>query len=72
MEYHDAINLLAQSGHAMIVMNLCIYNERPAFLTLPRGKKIQDIKSAGHVLLRVQEGLDKLVNLWNKLTPVTR
>ena len=31
-EYNQAIRLLAAKGHALIVLNLCIYNEKPLFL----------------------------------------
>ena len=37
-EYHEAIALLAQSGHALLVMNLCIYNERPLFFKNRKGR----------------------------------
>ena len=32
-EYTDAMHRLTQTGHAPLLVNLCIHNDRPRFLT---------------------------------------
>ncbi len=59
IEYNEAIGLLAASGHALLIINLCVYNERPIFL---RGASTQSENS----LFAVREGLDALTRLWRK------
>ena len=59
LEYHEAINLLASSGHALLLLNLCVYNERPVFLRGPHAQ-------AESALDAVREGLDALAELWKR------
>ncbi len=74
-EYQSALAHLSRGGHAALVMNICIFNERPAFL----------IPSAAHkhktendrLLDRFIEGLDILRMLWcgsvpKKIRPAER
>lgn len=70
MEYHDAIHLLAGSGHALIIMNLCIYNERPFFLkcselrqNLPKPDRIAATETA---IIKLREGFDLLLRHWKR------
>ena len=72
LEYHEAITLLAQSGHALLIMNLCIYNERPAFLSRLHGATFAQMKPRQRAILNVREGLDKLVTLWKRGKVETR
>ena len=72
LEYHDALTLLAQSGHAMLVMNLCVYNERPAFLSSKKNKLLAECKAEQRALLQLREGLDKLVAHWKRGEPKNR
>ena len=65
LEYHEAITLLAQSGHALIIMNLCIFNERPVFLNA-RPTQISACKSRQRAILSVTDGLDRLVRHWHR------
>ena len=44
-EYHDAMKTLTGSGHALLLINVCIHNERPKFLNL-RNFKINTSHSA--------------------------
>lgn len=60
-EYNDAMRKLADSGHALLVMNICLYNERPKFLeSSPRRS------AAGSTLLKFRDGLDILVQHWHR------
>jgi len=71
-EYHEAMALITASGHALIVMNLCIYNERPPFLKLPNGGTAHTAKLAGkHLayLRKLSEGLDLLAAHWKRAKP---
>ena len=63
-EYQDALSLLADSGHAIALMNLCVYNERPKFLD---GPKNFGVKDRAESLAQVREGLDRLVKLWKRV-----
>lgn len=49
-EYNEAINLLVKTGHAIPIINLCIYNDR---------KIIRNIEI-------IKNGLDILTILWKK------
>jgi hypothetical protein len=68
MEYHEAINLLAQRGYAMILMNLCIYNERPVFLKAP---KTLDSRKKTTSLFPIIDGLDLLDDHWQRTLRAT-
>ncbi len=65
-EYNEAINTLTKSGHAILLMNLCIYNERPKFLDC---YSISKIKNNDNNLININilcNGLDVLAKLWQK------
>jgi len=59
-EYIDAINTLRAMGQALLVMNVCIYNERPRMLC---GNEA-DAKSLCDFTARLSGGLDVLSGLW--------
>jgi len=63
-EYRDAIHALALSGQVTMLLNVCIYNERPAFMTAPTSK--EHAKRAEETLAGLKKGLDILVQLWNR------
>lgn len=62
-EYNNAINLLAKTGHAILLINLCIYNERPKFLNfLP--DKLQKNTGITENITKISDGLAILAKLW--------
>lgn len=71
LEYNEALNLLARSGHALIVMNLCVFNERPAFLkakkncTATTEKRLKLARNEA-MLQQLRDGLDLLVQHWRR------
>lgn len=65
-EYNEAINLLTSTGYAISLMNLCIYNERPKFLNLPKTSITKNIEEITNNISRLKSGLDILVRLWKR------
>jgi hypothetical protein len=65
-EYNDAMALLASGGHTRLILDICIYNERPAFLksNMPIQPHHRAIASA--FLRCLQEGLDRLREHWQR------
>ena len=65
-EYRDAVQALSVSGNVALVVNLCVYNERPKFLDAPT--RITQKQAALNVetLRRTHEGLNLLVKLWRR------
>jgi hypothetical protein len=55
---------LALSGQISLIINVCVYNERPAFLILTTTKK-QALKAENDIE-GLRKGLDILVKLWNR------
>lgn len=69
-EYNDAIILLGTRGFAPMLLNLCIYNERPKFLSLRRPVTAKRVDEATAMLAAIRDGFDLLITLWNrKKTP---
>ena len=66
LEYHEAINCLTQSGHAPILRNICVHNDRPAFLKANESKTKKYAKDAAALITTLCDGLDILANLWGK------
>jgi hypothetical protein len=65
-EYHEAIKKLADKGNVPLLMNLCVYNERPKFLNLRQpapGKRLTETET---MLRDLRAGLDILAKLWGK------
>ena len=63
-EYHEAIKNLTQRGHASGIIDLCIFNERPAFLNIHRAVSE---KSALKLIKKIEDicaGLEILVKYW--------
>lgn len=65
-EYNEAMMLLALSGHALMLLNVCVHNERPAFLRIrPRMTQKHAVQAErGTRLLR--DGLDVLAKHWGR------
>jgi hypothetical protein len=64
-EYNEALKLLSHSGHTLMLLNICVFNERPKFLqhgkkTAAKAKKMQTILDNLHA------GLDILTAHWCK------
>ena len=59
-EYHEAIRTLG--GHALLLMNVCVYNERPAFLNAALYEK----EASPALIGRLCMGLDILCGLWGR------
>jgi len=60
-EYNLAINALTKGGYAILIMNLCIYNELPksfSFFAKNYGK------DSGKTAISIRNGLDILKTLW--------
>jgi len=55
-EYSDAIKKITVSGHALLLMNLCIYNERPKFLNLTSQTMNKDLKETTEMLANLRDG----------------
>lgn len=66
-EYSQAINLLNKTGYAQLIINICIYNERPKFLNLMGENHLPIQPNIKQDLKKIQEGLDILANLWKNL-----
>lgn len=65
-EYTEALQLLSQGGHVTLLMNLCVYNERPRFLSKPLSKSDGYTKSTLRALEKTRAGLDVLVKYWRQ------
>jgi len=65
LEYHEAVRELSRSGHVALLLSLCVHNERPRFLTQPKGKKYYT-QGAAKMILDLREGLDILAVLWKR------
>ena len=61
-EYHEAINKITLSGHIILLVNVCVYNERPKFLNTIRG----DALESAETIARLRAGLDVLAKLWRR------
>lgn len=60
-EYHEAIMRMRPGGHAPLVVGVCVYNERPAFM---KGRAAH--AESQNIIGRLCEGLDILVALWGR------
>lgn len=65
-EYHEAIRNITQSGHALLLMNICIYNERPKLLSHPTKASKADSSEMAAFKNKLQSGLEVLNALWSK------
>jgi len=59
-EYHDAMKKLADSGHALLLINICIHNDRPKFLNVRKSVKVTDM------ITDLRDGLDILAKQWER------
>lgn len=66
MEYNEAIKLLNQQGYSLLILNTCIFNERPGFLKLPKKLNRKSAAETGALLDNFRSGLDILVRHWCK------
>lgn len=62
-EYNNAISTLTQSGHALLIINLCIYNEFPKSINF---SALNMKKNTYYYISNLRNGLDILVKLWNR------
>jgi hypothetical protein len=60
-EYSVAVNSLTQGGCAILIMNLCIYNELPKSFSF-FGKN--NAKDSAETAISIRKGLDILKTLW--------
>lgn len=63
-EYGAAINLLTKSGHSLMLLNICVYNERPRFLNMSKEEMARNSESIAANISRLRDGLDILSTLW--------
>ncbi len=65
LEYHEAIRKLSASGHSVLLLNICVHNERPAFL-FPRKMNNANAYRNSLMIDLLREGLDVLATLWKR------
>lgn len=65
-EYHDAVQKLNDRGLAALMMNLCIHNERPKFLSLHAPVTEARAREATAFIENLRAGLDLLVTHWGR------
>lgn len=63
-EYNEAIERLNNSGYALLIINICIYNERPKSLDLNLSLRQNSQANAKQDIKKLRDGLDILVKLW--------
>jgi len=64
-EYHEAVHQLTKSGHALLVLNVCIYNQRPRFLKAR--SRLTALSAADvNIITNLRDGLDILAALWGR------
>ncbi|MFO0389870.1 MAG: hypothetical protein ACK502_09180 [Alphaproteobacteria bacterium] len=61
-EYQTALAHLSRSGNTSLVMNICIFNERPVFLKKPAS--LLTSKNSAATLKQFRDGLGILEKLW--------
>jgi hypothetical protein len=61
-EYHEALKHVARYGDTKLLMNICIHNERPGFLSA------RTQKSPSHYgdLVKLRDALDVLAHHWRR------
>jgi hypothetical protein len=63
-EYITAINTLSKTGHAILLLNLCVYNERPRCLgNFPISQKAGGAEITKDIA-NIRDAFDILNNLW--------
>lgn len=69
-EYHEAIHAIGNMAAVQAVLELCVFNQRPAFLHTDAAGTIKSAsRSLAHrqrELFLIHSGLDALVKLWCK------
>jgi len=65
-EYHEAIKKIGVGGYTPLIMGICVYNERPAFLKARSGKLIALSKNAVVIIENLRNGLDILATHWER------
>lgn len=63
-EYEEAALALDQAGHMKHIINICVFNEHPAFLLYPANRHVQTERTTEYE--RLLAGLDILKSLWRK------
>ncbi len=63
-EYHEAMSKLSDSGHALLLVNICIHNERPKFLHAQKLDVPMLHIDRVHTISHLCDGLDILVDHW--------
>lgn len=71
-EYHDAMHKIMAAGHATLIMGICVYNERPAFMVRGATAKTRRTKDASRLISNLKDGLDVLVKFWGREIPTKR
>lgn len=65
-EFREALVALSQCGSIAIVVNISVYNERPAFLNPPTRLSARQAQQNSLMLTQFSEGLEVLVKLWKR------
>jgi len=63
-EYHEAVGKLKK--YAPLLMNICIYNERPAFLRPKKSATRATLTEYAKTVSDLRTGLDILARLWGR------
>ena len=61
-EYHHSFTLITKRGYGPLLTNICIYNERPAFLQSPR----KNMRQNSAEIEKLRDGLELLVKHWKR------
>ncbi|MFN9109938.1 MAG: hypothetical protein ACK5XN_07695, partial [Bacteroidota bacterium] len=63
-EYHNAIHVLKSNRSFQEVRNICIYNQKPAFLDVASFSSLQPSPRIELSILMFQSGMAALRDLW--------
>lgn len=71
-EYHEAIRKLMAGGHVPLIMAICVFDERPAFLQARYPKISQSAsKNTDRIIYNLRHGLDILAEHWGRNVPLS-
>ena len=68
-EYYEAARKLAHAGYISSVINLCIFNERPKFLSLHKPLNEKAATDLLKIIDEIRSGLEMLCKHWGREAP---
>lgn len=67
-EYHEALEVIASQALVRLLLEICVYNQRPSFLRLKPATNLSDAQRQASydraTIEKLQLGLDRLTNFW--------